>query len=185
MRGGQDERIGDLKNQFEVLKADIANWNSSALNGTHTLDEIIKKHIALCGTISELSNEALIAGLDLATCGAIANLKQLVNKIKNDAKRVLINQGTSETNLILPHSIGNGYLVDMGKSLSESNNSSNSNEYPGNLNDEIIRSSYAEIDRFSQDCSGREDVEEISVDLSSTLSRALSQIDGEILYPQQ
>ena len=42
MRGGQDERIGDLKNQFEVLKADIANWNSSALNGTHTLDEIIK-----------------------------------------------------------------------------------------------------------------------------------------------
>ena len=78
--------------------------------------------------------------------------------------------------MILPHSIGNGYLVDMGKSLSESNNSSNSNEYPRNLNDEIIRSSYAEIDRFSQDCSGREDVEEISVDLSSTLSRALSQI---------
>ena len=103
MRGGQDKRIGEFKNQFEVLKADIANWNSSALNGTHTLDEIIKKHIALCGTISELSNESLIAGLDLATCGAIANLKQLVNKIKNDAKRVLINQGTSETNLILPH----------------------------------------------------------------------------------
>ena len=41
MRGGQDELIGDLKNQFEVLKADIANWNSSALNGTQTLDEII------------------------------------------------------------------------------------------------------------------------------------------------
>ena len=110
MRGGQDERIGDFKNQFEVLKADIANWNSSALNGTHTLDEISKKHIALCGTISERSNEALMAGLDLATCGAIANLKQLVNKIKNDAKKVLINQGTSEMNFILPHSIGNGYL---------------------------------------------------------------------------
>ena len=111
MRGGQDERIGDLKNQFEVLKADIANWNSSALNGTHTLDEIIKKHIALCGNISELSNDALIAGLDLATCGAIANLKQLVNKIKKDAKKILINQGTCETNLIMPHSIGNNYLV--------------------------------------------------------------------------
>ena len=119
MRGGQDERIGELKNQFEVLKADIANWNSSALNDIHTLDEIIKKHIALCGNISELSNDALIAGLDLATCGAIANLKQLVNKIKKDAKKVLINQGTCETNLILPHSIGNNYLVDMGKSLSE------------------------------------------------------------------
>ena len=117
MRGGQDERIGDLKNQFEVLKADIANWNSSTLNGTQTLDEIIKKHIALCATISELSNEALIAGLDLATCGAIANLRQLVNKIKNDAKKVLINQGTIETNLVLPHSIGNDYLVDMGKSF--------------------------------------------------------------------
>ena len=78
--------------------------------------------------------------------------------------------------MILPHSIGIGYPVDMGKSLSESNNSSNSNEYPSNLNDEIIRSSYAEIDRFSQDCSGRENIEEICVDLSSTLSRALSQI---------
>ena len=111
MRGGQDERIGELKNQFEVLKADIANWYSSALNGTHTLDEIIKKHIALCGNISELSNDALIAGLDLATCGAIANLKQLVNKIKKDAKKILINQGTCETNLIMPHSIGNNYLV--------------------------------------------------------------------------
>ena len=205
MRGGQDERIGDLKNQFEVLKADIANWNSSTLNGTQTLDEIIKKHIALCATNSELSNEALIAGLDLATCGAIANLRKLVNKIKNDAKKVLINQGTRERNLVLPHSIGNDYLVDMGKSLSESNNSNISNEYPRNINDEIIRSSYAEIDRFSQDCSGREDIEEICVDLSSTLSRALSQIPdigsytkgafeaigmytligGEKLYPQQ
>ena len=64
----------------------------------------------------------------------------------------------------------------MGKSLSDSNVSSNTNEYPRNLNDEIIRSSYAEIDRFSQDYSGREDVEEIRVDLSSILSRALSQI---------
>ena len=32
------------------------------------------------------------------------------------------------------------------------------------------------MDRFSQDCSGREDIEEIKVDLSSTLSRALCQI---------
>ena len=78
--------------------------------------------------------------------------------------------------MILPHSIGNGYLVDMGKSLSESNNSSSFNEYPRNLNDKIIRSSYAEIDKFSQNYSGREGVEEISVDLSSTLTRALSQI---------
>ena len=142
------------------MKADIADWNSSALNGIHTLDEIIKKHIVLCSTISELSNNALIAGLDLVTCGAIANLKQLVNKIKKDAKKVLSNQGTSETNLILPHSIGNNYLVDMGKSLSENSVSNNTNEYPRNLNDEIIRSSYAEINRFSQNCSVRKDTEE-------------------------
>ena len=64
----------------------------------------------------------------------------------------------------------------MGKSLSESSVSNNTNEYPCNLNDEIIRSSYAEINRFSQNCSGREDTKEIRVDLSSTLSRALSQI---------
>ena len=150
MREGQDERVGKIKKQFELLKADIADWNSSALNGIHTLDEIIKKHIVLCSTISELSNNALIAGLDLATCGAIANLEQLVNKIKKDANKVLSNQCTSETNLILPHSIGNNYLVDMGKSLSESSVSNNTNEYPCNLNDEIIRSSYAEINRFSQ-----------------------------------
>ena len=100
------------------MKADIARWNSSALNGTHTLVEIIKKHIVLRGTISEQSNEALIAGLDLATCGAIANLKQLVNKIKSDAKKILTNQGSCETNL---NSIGNDYLVDMGKSFSENN----------------------------------------------------------------
>ena len=66
IRGGQDERVGEIKNQFKLLKADIADWNSSALNGIHTLDEIIKKHIALCITISELSNNALITGLDLA-----------------------------------------------------------------------------------------------------------------------
>ena len=130
IRGGQDERVGEIKNQFEILKADIADWNSNTLNGIYMLDEIIKKHMVLCTTISELSNNALLSGLDLATCGAIANLKQLVNKIKKDAKRILSNQGTSETNLILPHSIGNNYLADMGTSFSENNLSKNSSEYP-------------------------------------------------------
>ena len=39
----KEERIGEIKNQFEILKTYIANWNRSALNGVHTLDEIIKK----------------------------------------------------------------------------------------------------------------------------------------------
>ena len=107
--------IQGATNHLQILKTNWKYWKLILLIGTVTLDEIIKKHIALCGTISELSNDALIAGLDLATCGAIANLKQLVNKIKKDAKKVLSNQGTSETNLILPHSLGNNYLVDMGK----------------------------------------------------------------------
>ena len=176
IRGGQDERVGKLKNQFEILKTNIADWNRSALNGVHTLDEIIKKHIALCTTISELSKKALLYGVDLVTCGAIANLRHLANNIKRDAKRILSNQGTNETNLILPHSIGNNYLVDMGTSFSENNVTNSTSEYPHNSNDEIIRSSYAEMNRFPQHGSGREDTEETRVDLSSTLSCALSQI---------
>ena len=86
IRGGQDERVGKIKNQFEILKTDIADWNMSALNGVHTLDELIKKHIALCTTISELSKKALLHGVDLVTCGAIANLKHLANDLKRDAK---------------------------------------------------------------------------------------------------
>ena len=158
------------------MKTDIANWNRSALSGVHTLDEIVKKHIALCTTISELSKKALLYGVDLVTCGVIANLRHLANNIKRDAKRILSNQGTNKTNLILPHTICNNYLVDMDTSFYENNVTNSTSEYPHNSNDEIIRSSYAEMNRFPQHGSGREDTEETRVDLSSTLSCALSQI---------
>ena len=70
----KEERIGELKNQFEILKTYIANWNRSAINGVHILVEIIKKHIAVCTTISELSKRALLQGVDLVTCGEILDI---------------------------------------------------------------------------------------------------------------
>ena len=64
----------------------------------------------------------------------------------------------------------------MGTSFSENNVTNSTSEYPRNLNDEITKSSYAEINRFPRYGSGREDTEETRVDLSTTLSCALSQI---------
>ena len=112
----------------------------------------------------------------MVTCGAIANRRHLANDIKRDAKRILSNQGANKTYLILPHSIGNNYLVDMGTSFSENKVTNSTGEYPRKSNDEITRSNYAEMNKFSQHGSGRENTEETRVDLSTTLSCALSQI---------
>ena len=77
----------------------------------------------------------------MVTCGEIANLKYLANNIKIEAKRKLSNQGTNDKNLIVSHSIGNSYLVDMSTSFYEINFTDSNSEI-----DEITRSRYAEMD---------------------------------------
>ena len=123
------------------MKTYITDWNRSALNGVQTLDEISKKHSALCTTISELSKRALLQGVDLLTCGNLANLKKLADDIKMDAKRKLSNQGAIDKNLIASHSIGNSYLVDMSASFSDINLTGSNSD-----TDEITRSRYTEME---------------------------------------
>ena len=72
--------------------------------------------------------------------------------------------------------LGRATLVDMGTSFSENNVTNSTTQYSRNSNDEITRSNYAEMSRFPQHGSGRENTEETRVDLSTTLSCALSQI---------
>ena len=58
-----------------------------------------------------------------------------------DAKRKLSNQGANDENLIVSHSIGNSYLVDMSASFSDINLTGSNSD-----TDEITRSRYTEMD---------------------------------------
>ena len=113
----------------------------------------------------------------MVTCGEIANLKYLANNIKIEAKRKLSNQGTNDKNLIVSHSIGNSYLVDMSTSFSEINLTDSNSEI-----DEITRSRYAEMDGSRRRSSTRQD--KTRVDLSTTLSCSLNQIPDLAFNPK-
>ena len=88
-----------------------------------------------------------------------------------DAKRKLSNQGANDENLIVSHSIGNSYLVEMRALFSEINLTDSNSE-----TDEITRSWYAKMDGSRRRNSTRQDGDETRVDLSTTLSCALNQI---------
>ena len=82
---GIETRIAEVIGRFEGLKLEINEWEMFLKRQAVSEIEINRQFNSFLKIIGDLANQALLARVDISTCGAIASLKIVIPHIEMSA----------------------------------------------------------------------------------------------------
>ena len=84
---GVETKIAGIIGWFEGLKLEITEWESFLKCQAVSAIEINQQFNSFFKKIHDLTNQAFLARVDISTCRAIANLKNIIARIKQSMLR--------------------------------------------------------------------------------------------------
>ena len=85
---GSNSIDAKLREDFTRLKIAVIEWGEIACSRAHTVDEIDKKHNALCVQIEHKISEVLLSRGDYGFVGELGSLKDRLTAIRREAKQL-------------------------------------------------------------------------------------------------
>ena len=85
---GSNSIDAKLREDFTRLKISVIEWGEIACSRAHTVDEINKKHNALCIQIEHKISKVLLSRGDYGFVGELGSLKDRLTAIRREAKQL-------------------------------------------------------------------------------------------------